>query len=76
MSNEIKDLINAIDKGNSKDIDGAFGTVMSQKVGERLDQMRSDLAANLFANNPADGEVDAESVEEIVPETQAVEKAE
>lgn len=76
MSSEIKDLIDAIDKGNSKEIDATFNTVMSQKVGERLDQMRSDLAANLFANPPADGEVDAEATAEMVPDSQAVEKAE
>lgn len=73
MSNEIKDLINAIEKGGSKEIDSTFNTVMSQKVGERLDQMRTDIAANMFANPPADGEIDMSAASDIVPETQAVE---
>lgn len=67
MSSEIKDLIDAIESGNSKNIDANFNTVMSTKVGERLDQMRSELAANLFANAPANGEIDAESIEELSP---------
>lgn len=67
MSSEIKDLINAIEKGTSKDIDTTFNAVMSTKVGDRLDQMRSELAANMFANAPANGEIDADSIEEISP---------
>ena len=64
---DIRDLINSIESGNAADIDANFNAVMSAKVGERIDVMRKEFATNLFKNSPADGEIDENSIEEMVP---------
>lgn len=43
-----RDLIDAIEAGDSTKVDDAFNSVMVQKVSERLDAMRDDLAQNMF----------------------------
>jgi hypothetical protein len=43
-----RDLIDAIQAGDSTKVDDAFNTVMVQKVSERLDAMRDDLSQNMF----------------------------
>jgi hypothetical protein len=43
-----RDLINAIESGDSTKIDDSFNNVMVQKVSERLDAMRDDLSQNMF----------------------------
>lgn len=43
-----RDLIDAIQAGDSTKVDDAFNSVMVQKVSERLDAMRDDLSQNMF----------------------------
>lgn len=43
-----RDLIDAIEAGDSTKVDDAFNSVMVQKVSERLDAMRDNLAQNMF----------------------------
>jgi len=43
-----RDLIDAIQAGDSTKVDDTFNSVMVQKVSERLDAMRDDLSQNMF----------------------------
>lgn len=43
-----RDLIDAIQSGDSTKVDDAFNSVMVQKVSEKLDAMRDDLSQNMF----------------------------
>jgi hypothetical protein len=43
-----RDLIDAIQTGDSTKVDDTFNSVMVQKVSERLDAMRDDLSQNMF----------------------------
>lgn len=64
----IRNLIDAIEGGNSQDIDDSFNSIMSAKVSDKIDAMRKDLAANMFKTAPADGEFDANSLEDMIPQ--------
>ena len=44
-----KDLINAISSGDAVSIEAAFNTAMAEKVSAKLDDMRIDVAKNMFA---------------------------
>ena len=44
-----RDLINAIAAGDAIEIENAFNSVMAEKVSARIDDMRIDVAQNLFA---------------------------
>lgn len=55
-----RDLINAIAAGDAIEIENAFNSVMAEKISARIDDMRIDVAQNLFA----------EQVEEIEEETE------
>ena len=55
-----RDLINAIAAGDAIEIENAFNSVMAEKVSARIDDMRIDVAQNLFA----------EQAEEIEEETE------
>ena len=55
-----RDLINAIAAGDAIEIENAFNSVMAEKVSARIDDMRIDVAQNLFA----------EEVEEIEEEVE------
>lgn len=54
-----RDLINAIAAGDAIEIENAFNSVMAEKVSMRIDDMRYDVAQNLFAE-------EAEEIEEEV----------
>lgn len=43
-----KDLINAIISGEAIEIENAFNATMAEKISARLDDMRQDVAQNLF----------------------------
>jgi thymidine phosphorylase len=43
-----KDLINAIVAGDALEIENAFNSTMAEKISTRLDDMRADMAANMF----------------------------
>lgn len=42
------DLVVAIIEGNVMDIEKSFQSVMAEKISERLDVMREDIAFNMF----------------------------
>lgn len=43
-----RDLIDAIEAGDSTKINTEFDSIMVQKVSEKLDAMRDDLSQNMF----------------------------
>jgi len=47
-----RELIDAIQSGNATDVAAAFNSAMTDKVSEKLDAMRTDMAQNMF--NPAE----------------------
>lgn len=49
-----RDLINAIAAGDAIEIENAFNSVMAEKVSARIDDMRIDVAQNLFAEEQID----------------------
>jgi hypothetical protein len=51
-----RDLIDAIQAGDSTKVDDTFNSVMVQKVSERLDAMRDDLSQNMFRTVDASSE--------------------
>jgi hypothetical protein len=45
-----RNLIDAIDAGDSVEIENAFNSIMATKVSETIDNMRSDIAQTMFAS--------------------------
>jgi len=71
MTQGVKDLIDAIASGDSLAIDAAFNSEMASRISERLDDMRVDVAQNMFRTESVgdDDEVaEDESVEEVAEE--------
>lgn len=56
MSESIKNLINAISAGSAIETEEAFNSTMAEKISVKIDDMRQDVAANMFKT--------AEAVEE------------
>jgi hypothetical protein len=48
MSENTMNLINAIQAGDAVDLESAFNAAMAEKVAERLETMRADVAQNMF----------------------------
>ena len=48
MNENTLNLINAIQAGDAVEIESAFNAAMAEKVAERLDVMRADVAQNMF----------------------------
>ena len=44
----VKDLINAIASGSAVETEQAFNSVMAEKISARLDNMRVEVAKNMF----------------------------
>jgi hypothetical protein len=44
----VQDLINAIDSGDSTTIDAAFENEMASRISTKLDDMKVDIAQNMF----------------------------
>lgn len=57
-----KDLINAIESGNALEIENAFNSAMAEKISVRLDDIRGQIAQNLF-NAPQSSEEQSTSEE-------------
>jgi hypothetical protein len=49
MTQFAQDLVAAIAEGDSVSIDNAFNAAMAEKISARLDDMRQDVAKNMFA---------------------------
>jgi hypothetical protein len=50
----VRDLINAIDEGDSIEIMQAFESEMASRVSTRLDDMRQDVAQSMFRSSVAE----------------------
>jgi hypothetical protein len=71
MTQGVKNLIDAIASGDSLAIDAAFNSEMANRISERLDDMRAEVAQNMFATESVQVDEEAEfdlegySVEEV-----------
>lgn len=45
-----RDLIDAIISGEAIEIENAFNSTMAEKISSRLDDMRQDVASNMFSS--------------------------
>jgi hypothetical protein len=61
------DLINAIEAGNSVDIEASFNDIMANKVSDKLDAMRADMSQNMFTT-PEETESEFDQEDEITAE--------
>ena len=65
MTQGVNDLIDAIASGDSIAIETAFNTEMATRISDRLEDMRVDVARNMFATESAQPEeVSEEPTEE------------
>lgn len=70
-----RDLIDAIETGESSKIEASFNNIMVAKVSERLDAMRNDMSQNMFRAPAAVEEISDEQVsDETETEVQAEEQ--
>lgn len=67
-----RELIDAIQSGDSVAIQGAFESAISSRIAERLDTMRQDVAKSMFKESVAavTEEVVAEEVEDLEEATE------
>ena len=47
----IKDLIDAIAEGNTLDIESSFNSIVSQKIADRLEDMKINIASDMFSED-------------------------
>lgn len=70
----IRSLIDAIDSGNSIEIENSFNSAMAAKVSDKLDSIRKDVAQMMFKNKDVVAEPEVAAPQTQV-ETQTDEKA-
>ena len=71
MTQGVNDLINAIASGDSIAIETAFNSEMATRISDRLEDMRVDVARNMFATESVGGDEEvAEETEEPTEETE------
>ena len=78
MTDTVRELVDAMVKGDALGTEKAFGAAMAEKLSGKLDDMRTDVAKNMFASqeeldlNPVEDtvedEVDQEPVAEVPEE--------
>lgn len=61
MTQGVYDLIQAIAEGDSLTIEQAFNTEMANRISDRLDSMRVDVAQNMFRTESVQTEETEES---------------
>ena len=71
MSTGVQDLINAIAEGDSVAIEAAFNGEMATRISDRLEDMRIEVAQNMFATESVEAkeETDAELEEDTEEST-------
>ena len=67
MSEGVQNLINAIAEGDSLGIETAFNQEMASRISDRLDDMRIEVARNMFATESV--QVEEEITEQVEEET-------
>jgi hypothetical protein len=72
MTQGVKDLIQAIDSGDSSAIDAAFQAEMANRISTRLEDMRVSVAKSMFATEQAVEETTEEVQEEVIEQTEEV----
>ena len=68
MSESVKNLINAISAGSAIETEESFNSVMAEKISVKLDAMRQDVAANMFATEEVVTE-ESEQIDELSKDT-------
>jgi hypothetical protein len=68
MSESVKNLINAISAGSAIETEEAFNSAMAEKISVKLDAMRQDVAANMFATEEVVTE-ESEQIDELSKDT-------
>lgn len=66
-----RDLIDAIDAGDSTKFETSFNDIMAAKVSDKLDTMRDDMAQSMFKGVP-ESEEDSDAETEINAEAEEV----
>ena len=64
MTEGVQNLINAIAEGDSVGIESAFNQEMATRISDRLDDMRVDVARNMFRTESVQEELEEETPEE------------
>lgn len=73
MTAGVQDLINAIASGDSQAIEQSFASEMATRISERLDDMRVEVAQNMFRTESV--QVAEETEEEVEPLDEAEHEA-
>ena len=68
MTNTVRELVDAMVKGSALETEKAFGAAMAEKLSGKLDDMRIDVAKNMFATEEELAPVDDEEQEEFTDE--------
>lgn len=74
MSDGVKNLIDAIESGDSMAIDSAFNTELSIRISDKLDGMRQDLAQGMFKEQAVELDEDGEG--QVYKESESLKEAE
>ena len=64
MTEGVQNLINAIAEGDSVGIESAFNQEMATRISDRLEDMRIDVARNMFRTESVQEELEEETPEE------------
>jgi len=64
MNENTLNLINAINAGDAVEIESAFNAAMAEKVAERLETMRADVAQNMFKTGEEVSQTDSVDTEQ------------
>jgi len=62
MTDTVRNLVDAMVQGNALETEKAFGAAMAEKLSGKMDDMRTDVAKNMFATEQE--EVDLAPVED------------
>jgi len=68
MSESVRNLINAIESGSAVSTEEQFNAAMAEKISVKLDAMRQDVAANMFATEEVEIE-ESEQIDELSKNT-------
>ena len=63
MTDTVRELVDSMVKGDALGTEKAFGAAMAEKLSGKLDDMRTDVAKNMFASKE---ELDLSPVEDTV----------
>ena len=70
MSENISNLVNAIKDANALETENAFSAAIADKLADKLDAMRQDVAKNMFASPEAVMEDEPEVTDEVEVEAE------